>query len=535
MQRLQELWGRPDLLSTAHPLWPWIVLTNVLAMTFASLFSAAATLIADTAIQGDLALSAPEAGWVTILYMFGVNTTVPLASWLGVRYGTKKLYFLGVAIFTLGTLGVSLATHFFTLGFSRLIEGIGAGIIFPIGLSLIPQVFPSDRLRLPLALYVTVGFGGGLGIGTLAAGFITQWGSWRDSFIYLLPIGVAAMMGCALLHIESKQEKEKLFNIPGFCCLVVTIGSLLIALNLGALPSTNGGWRSPFILSQFALAACGGIGLCFFEKRHSSPLFPPLLFRDPVFSSSCFALLIVGMSLFLTISASTSYMLTALNYDKTSTGLITLTYGVCVALASLASSPLMRRVPIPLLSLMGLSCLAASYFLHQRILYQTGWRELLPLLILRGIGVGISLAPLTAQGLSRAPELLKTGAAALLTFTRQLGATYGGTLMTIVVIKRSIFHTARFSESVNRQIPGFQETYAKLYDALSSDLSTDQIEASKRATAAVIDNIQMQAFVTSLNDTAWILGWTTCAAILILGAATAFTLRRESLNKTQRG
>lgn len=506
-----------SIFNSAHPFFPWLILGNVLLTTFLALLSAAATMVGGSSIQGELALNNPQTQWVTTFYLLGVNSAVPAANWFGYRFGYRKVYAFGVLIFATGSLLAGLATHFPLMAFSRLVEGIGAGLLFPVGLAMIVRNIPKEKLSLALNLYIAVGFGGGLGLGLPICGYFIEFFSWRYVFFGVFFLSLLAAFECWLAHETAppKEDKPK-FDLLGYLFFILFIASLLTALSFGALPSTDEGWRSPFILGCFSLALLGLVCTFFIERHAEHPILPLKLFKDPLFSVSALTLFLLGMALFSSIATTADFMLNAMKYEKYVTGLIGSMYGLSMAFASVLANFLIKKIPVPVLALTGLALLVVSYFLNNQISFQSAPPQVLFILFLRGAGVGLSFGPITGMGMHKVPKELTGEGATILTFFRQVGGTYGGTIISILTIKRTIFHAARYSEQVNTQIPGYYYTWNKLHTKGFSDLSDNALLSAKQAKLAIAQNIEKQAYIQGLNDALFVFGCVTLAIGLLL-------------------
>ncbi len=499
--------NKPGFFSPEHPYYPVLILTNVILTTFLSVTSAVATIIANNSIQGELALSDTQSIWVTTLYLLGVNTTVPAANWFANQFGNKRMYTYGVLIFTLGSAIVGFSDNFFLLAVARVIEGIGAGLIFPIGLSLIVQSLPKEKISLGLNLYIGGAFGGGFGIGIPLSGYVTQFESWRYLFFLIIPVGILAALSCWLSRLKKPQTETYPFDFAGFFFFATFIASLLIALTLGPIKSTDEGWRSWYIIALFILAVVCLIATLLVERKHSHPLIPLVLFKDPIFSTSVAAMFLLGMSLFASVSISIEYMINALQYEKFVTGKIAMVYGISMAVCSIIASQLIKFISVPILTFLGLGLLIYSYFLNNELSWLTGADQILWILFLRGLGIGLALGPTTLLALYGIPQELKSSAATLLTFFRQVGGTYGGTLIAIFSIRQTIFHAARFGEQANDQLPAYKYTLQNLYNKYPDPA---------QAKAAIVKNIETQAYIQGLNDTLIAFAYITGAVSLIL-------------------
>lgn len=523
-----KVWQDPIPLSPNR--YERVVVYNVLLTTFLAVLSAVVTVVADGAIQGSLALSNTKAVWLTTLYLLGVNTTVPVAGWFAGRFGYKKMYVLGVFLFTLSSLLVSIATNFFTIALARVTEGIGAGFVFPIGLATMVRTLPPARVSLGLLLYIGASFGAGFALGFPLAGYLSEMASWRAIFGWMVPAGILACSSCILFHKESPKTTSSRFDGWGFGFFATFIASLLIALTYGPLDANAEGWRSPLIISLFAIALLSLLLSLWIEKRHEDPILPLELFKNPLFSLTCVAMFLLGMSIFSSGSTAMRYMIEGLRYERLASGKVGIIYGISIALFSMIGNILLKKIPAPVLTFLGLAILVYSYFLNNELDVHTGAHQMLQILFLRGMGIGLSLGPTTVHAMRTVPEHLSTKGATLLTFFRQVGGTYGGTLLSILIIKRQVFHTARFSETVSPQIPGYQVTYQKILTEFSANTSTGQYQTTLQAKGAIIADIVQQSFVQSINDSLLVLGVVTAfvAMILLVVHGVRFWQKRKS-------
>lgn len=507
--------SKPSFFSAQNPLFCWILLANIVTVTFFTIFSAVATIISADAIQGELGLSDPLTSWITTLYLLGVNTIVPVAGWFSERFGKERIYATGILLFTFGSALVSIAPNFWILGTARLIEGIGGGFIFPTGLALLASHFPKERLPLALCFYIGVSFGCGLGLGLPLAGYLTQFHSWRDVFLLIIPFGICTSIACFLAH-EKEERTKKPFDLGGFLSFGTFITSLLIALVYGPLPSTDAGWREPWIIGLFLLAFASLVLTIWIESRHPNPIIPLSLFKDPIFCICILAMFLLGMSFFASVSVTINYMLKGLFYERFAAGKISMVYGLTMGACSVVSMQLIRKIPAPVLNLSGLSLLITSYFLSNELSWLTGPSQIGFILFLRGIALGLCLGPVTTQALQQVPLALSDKAATLLTFFRQVGGTYGGTIISILTIKRQIFHATRFAEQTNAQIPGYKVTFRKVFTQFYSDVSDKGSLSALQAKQAIIANLETQAYIQALNDAMIIFGYIALAIALTL-------------------
>lgn len=145
----------------------------------------------------------------------------------------------------------------------------------------------------------------------------------------------------------------------------------------------------------------------------------------------------------------------------------------------------------------------------------TGYTQVIAILLIRGVGIGLALGPTTLLALYGVPQEMKGAGATMLTFIRQVGGTYGGTLISIISIKRTIFHAARFGEQTNTQLPAYQYNFRNLLT---------QFQDPAKAGATIIKNIETQAQIQGLNDALFIFGYVTSVVAIILAILISYRI-----------
>ncbi|MEN9654355.1 MAG: hypothetical protein RL235_467 [Chlamydiota bacterium] len=471
-------------------------------------------MIANNSITGELALSNPKEVWLTTLYLLGANTTVPSANWLSEHFGFKAMFIIGIVVFSAGSLLAAVASNFWMIALARFAEGLGAGFIFPVGLAILAQNLPKESLALGFNLYIGAAFGGGLAIGLPLAGYLTQFHSWREAFLLAAILGALVAVATWAVQREHRPGVKERFDFFGFLAFVTFIASLLIGLTYGPIRSTDEGWRSPWIIGCFVTALASLLVTLWIEKRHPKPVMPLELLGNPGFAVGAATVFLLGTSVFASATISIDYMVNALQYEKYVSSKIGLSYGSTLALSSAFANFAIKKVPVPVLTFSGLTLLVGSYFLNNIIDHNTGLQQLSWIMALRGTGLGLALGPTTIQAMRAVPEHLATTAAVLLTFFRQVGGTYAGAMIGILTVRRAIFHTARFSEPVNEQLPGYRDAFGRIANRFYSEVSGEQ--SMHQAKIALVKNIENQAYIQALNDALIFLGYITIAVGLIL-------------------
>lgn len=233
---------------------------------------------------------------------------------------------------------------------------------------------------------------------------------------------------------------------------------------------------------------------------------------------------LLGMATFASVSVSVQYMLNNIYYEKWTTGLIASVYGFTLCIFSVIANYLSKIVPVPLLTFAGLFFLTFSYFYNNELSWATGYTQVLTILVLRGIGIGLSLGPTTLMALYGVSTEMKSAGATILTFMRQVGGTYGGTLISIISIRRAIFHAARFGEQTNDQLPGYKYAFFNVYN---------QFPDPAQAKAAIVQNVLNQAQIQGLNDALIVFGYATSTLAIILALLITIKVLKTKKRETE--
>lgn len=453
---------------------------------------------------------------MTIIYLLGTNTFVPVANRIADRFGYKKIFCLGVAFFTIGTGGVGLSRDFLSLAASRLFEGVGAGLIFPLSLALLVKEFSKEKLGIVINLYLALSLTIGFGFGPIFSGYCAMHFVWNTAFLSLLPFCLLTfVLGC-ICHEETKKIYRGAFDIRGFFLFTCSISLILVALSEGNLPSTAEGWRSPYILSCLSCFCFFFLGAILMESRVENPMIPLALFRYPAFNLGCITLFTVGMIAFSSINLLVQYLEKGLFYDHGRIGYIASFYGLSLGLGGMLATYLMRTLSAKILSLSGLCLLIISLLLNQQFTIQSAESSIAMLVFLRGFSLGLSIGPVTSSSLETLPAPLASDGSSMVTFFRQIGATFGGSILGIIALRRNIYHKQLFMESVHQNLSAYTNA---MHNLEKSIFAQNRDQAKGRALQEIVDYIYRQAYIESLNNAllsfAYVIGMIVCILCII--------------------
>ncbi|WP_283132852.1 MFS transporter [Rhizohabitans arisaemae] len=348
-------------------------------------------------------LNAPMAGlqWTINAYMLTLSALVLLGGALGDRYGRRLVFLIGTVWFAGASLLCALAGDVVVLALARALQGVGGALLTPGSLALIQASFPAgERAR---AIGIWSGFSGLAGVaGPLLGGWLVDVASWRWVFLINLPLAVL-VVAVTLRHVPESRSEEGggRFDVAGAALGALGLAGLTVCL----IQAPEAGWGSPAVL----LSGFGGLAAIAafvrWERRTSSPMTPPLLFRSRRFTGANLATLCVygalsGVSFFLVVELQVVAGFSALR-----AGLAMLPATVLLLLLSGASGALSQRIGPRLQMTVGPLVCAAGTLMLLRVGPGAGyWGHVLPAMTVFGFGLAATVAPLTATVLAAAPD-----------------------------------------------------------------------------------------------------------------------------------
>ncbi len=502
---------------------PTLFAATLLA-SFCGVMGGLATASGTDLIQGELALSNTVLEWLTLLYFLAINTIIPIASACANRWGMQHTLSLAILIMWVGALIAACAPDFAILALGRTLQGIGAGLLFPLGMAFAALLFPPERLSFALVLYLLCAFALSLGLGIGVVGWLSQHIGWRSVFALIVALSILSNALFLLYPPHPEKPARIPFDIIGYIPFALSVAMLLIALVNGNLSATDAGWRSPWIVALLALTVPATITSLVMQVRHPHPLFPTELFRNAEFVICSIGLFLIGTSLFSTITLSLQFALSFLHYQRDIASYIIAPFGFVILAGSLLATYLSKKIPLIFLILSGYVALICGDLYASTFTLRCMPSDLALFVALRAFGIGLAFTPLTVRAMQSLPRHLLGQASTFLTYARQLGATCSLALTGILQIRRTIFHTARFSEQAADPSTGFHLAV----DALAAKIGSigGLGNAHDRAHRLLIDNISLQAQVAAWCDSIHFFFYPTLA-LLILLAFLSFRKRHD--------
>ena len=253
----------------------WKALTVVCAAFFMTILDVSIVNVALPSIETALDFSRANLQWVITAYAITYGGFLLLAGRLADLYGRRRVFVIGVIIFSIASLFCGLAWSEGVLIASRAVQGVGAAVITPSALSIVMTTFDEGAERnKALGIWGALG-GGGAAVGVLAGGILTTYLSWRWIFFVNVPVGAIAFLATPRFVRESRAEEKKSLDVAG--AVTVTAGLALLVFAVSKAP--DHGWSSGWTLSRFAVAILLLLLFVGIEARAKDPLMPFSIFR----------------------------------------------------------------------------------------------------------------------------------------------------------------------------------------------------------------------------------------------------------------
>ncbi|WP_413788041.1 MFS transporter [Streptomyces platensis] len=416
---------------TAPP--AWLLMLLVCSGQFLVILDVSVVNVALPAMRTGLGLSELGLQWIVNAYVITFAGFMLLGGRAADLFGRKRIFVLGLALFTVASLGGGLAQEPWQLIAARTVQGIGAAVLSPATLTILTTSFPAGPARTrAIATWTAVGAGGGA-VGGLVGGTLTEFLSWRWVLLINVPIGALVLGGAVLWLTESRQGAGRRLDVPG--ALLVTAGLGLVAY--GIVQTETDGWGS---LSALLPLAAGLLVVAVFlavEARTKAPLMPLGLFRVRSVSAANGAMVLSGAAMFSMWYFLSLYVQNVLGYRPLEAGLSFIPHSLSIVLGSKIAPRLMNRLGAKPLAIAG-AVISASGMVWQGTMDVDGTYlgTILGPGILMALGAGLTATPIASIATSGADPADQGLVSGLMNTSRQMGGALGLSILSTIAAAR---------------------------------------------------------------------------------------------------
>jgi EmrB/QacA subfamily drug resistance transporter len=420
----------------------WVFAITSVAAFMAALDNLVVTM-ALPSIQRDLGAGLGELEWTVNAYTLTFAVLLLTGAALGERFGRRRLFVLGLAIFTVGSAGAALAPDLESLLAARAVQGVGGAIVTPLSLTILSSAVPVERRGLAIGAWSGIS-GLGVALGPVVGGAVVEGISWQWIFWLNVPIGALTIL-LTLRTLDEHRGPAAGLDIPG----LALAGLGLLGVVYGLVRGNQAGWTSAEVLLPLAVGAVLVGAFVAWELRAPTPMLPMRFFRNRTFAATNAVSFFMYLGLFGSAFLLAQFLQTAHGYGPLEAGLRTLPWTAVPLFVAPVAGALSDRIGGRPLMIGGLALQAAALAWIAAIASPTvPYSQLAPGFFVAGVGMSFVLAPVANTVLS-AVESHETGqASGANNAIRELGGVFG------VAILAAIFSGAGGYTSPNAFVEG---------------------------------------------------------------------------------
>lgn len=482
-----------------HRAYQWFVLVNVMLGTFMVILDGTIVNIAIPTIMASFGVTLGEVVWVSTAYLIALSVLLAVAGWMSLHLGSKRVYMVALLIFTISSYLCGIAWDLHSLVFFRVIQGIGGGVLIPIGMTLFSAEFPPEDRTVAFGFY-SISVAAAISLGPSVGGYLLEKLSWGWIFFINVPVGLATWVGSWAIFKTSEGKKIESFDLWGLVSLTAFVVSLLVAISSGNAAWNAEGWTSKFTISSFAISLVSFVGFLWTELTTPAPIVDLSVFKDRNFTLGNIVLFIFSFTLFGSSFLLPIYLQNGLGFSKIRIGMILLPIGIMQGVVGPITGWLSKIFPQRFLIMIGIICLGISYYLNAKFTLYTSEETMMWLFAFRGVACALMFAPVVALTLATIPEEKMAQATGLFTVQRQIGAALGVAIFETIFSTREIYHEAMYGGAIDQSSPAFQQVKMTLESAAHSNIGSGAWEVFNQAQKTILDTIHNEVFIQAIDD-----------------------------------
>ncbi len=395
-------------------------------------------------ISADFSVGLSTVEWVVMSYLLTTGSLVLSYGRMGDLFGQRRMYMLGIAIFTVGSLACALSPTIGVIIASRVFQAAGAGMMMALGPGILTRSFPATQRGQVLGMQGTMTYLG-LMVGPVLGGNLAGMLGWRSAFAINLPVGTA-MWSLAYLSVpeHTAAKREEGFDVPGSMLLFIGLGSLLMVLSKGE----EWGWLSPGILGLGGLAAAGLVLFVVRELTFASPVLNLRLFRNWALFSATASAFLNYMGVYTLLFMMPYYMITGQRFSPALAGSTLTAMPLLMAITTPFSGWLSDRIGPRFPATVGMALLSLGLALLSGLGETSLPGDILWRLAIAGLGIGMFVSPNNSAIMGSVPSSAQGVAGGLVATARTVGMVTGVAVVSAVfTVRSSLYRSVGLPES----------------------------------------------------------------------------------------
>ncbi|MFS0838234.1 DHA2 family efflux MFS transporter permease subunit [Paenibacillus sp. 1P03SA] len=474
-------------------------------------------------LMNDFNASADTIQWLSTGYMLINGIIIPISAFLIGTFTTRQLFISAMISFTVGSLICGMAPNFTIMMIGRIVQGAGAGIIMPLMMTVILNIYPPQvRGRAMGTIGIAMFFAPAVGP-TLSGWIIEHW-TWRILFYVAMPIAILDIIFAFLVLKNVTKVTKPVFDFLGFVTSTIGFGSLLYGIS----EAGSKGWDSVPVVSTIII---GVVFIALFIVRELTAKHPLLnlrVFKYNMFSLSTVVSCIVNMAMFGASILVPIYVQNIRGYSPMEAGLLMLPGALLMGIMSPLSGALFDRFGIKPLAFIGLTITAVTTWEFAHLNADTTYSTLMWLYTIRMFGMSFIAMTIMTTGLNQLPRELASHGTAASNTARQIASSIGTAILVTIMTNRTTYHVGQYANDLSLSNPNYNPSGLESMGAAFAQQMGQSLAAGKAyASQMLYGLVTKQSTIQGIND-----AFVVATGLTIVALVVSFFFRRVAHGKT---
>ncbi|MEU9591483.1 DHA2 family efflux MFS transporter permease subunit [Streptomyces sp. NPDC048219] len=381
--------------------------------------------------QKEFDATSAQVAWTMTGYTLALASVIPLTGWASDRFGTKRLYLLAIILFAAGSALCAAATSLEMLVAFRVVQGLGGGMLMPLGMTILTRAAGPERVGRVMAVLGIPMLLGPI-FGPILGGWLIDVASWHWIFLINLPIGVIALVYAAMVLPKDRVEPSETFDWPGM--LMLSPGLATFLYGVSSIPETGTVWAGKVLVpAVIGLVLIGAFVPWALQRRNIHPLIDLRLFlnRDlsiAVIAMSLFAMAFFGASLLFPL-----YFQQVRGESALDSGVLLAPQGIGAMITMPIAGMLADRIGPGKIVLTGIAVITVGMGMFTQLTADTSYAYVISALFVMGLGMGASMMPIMASALATLKDHTVARGSTLMNIVQQVAASIGTALFSVLL------------------------------------------------------------------------------------------------------